>query len=322
MVTHGVVWRSLSLLLLFTYVLWSQFVLIASADIAEAFQNEPSTSPVTMGPEVVPQLPTAAALAVGTGPALGYTKEAETRSDAVGMSTMHDNQPTQPADGAAGSMPIPTVSIPELQRQCEESPCSQVLQALHKYNFGPNKFLGVSVLFLAAAMWLVYFSTKNLQAMKEAKEAYHGALPHCSTLDCASHVLNIRARSSLLLLLGLPFWRGLALAGSLRMVFALPFLSKYTATDGSPRISGLLEIFTALGIIMGQEAPSDFLQTALRGDALRNLAPGLLLIGLLLCSLSLYEIAQWKKQLKAERRGQRGALRLGKLPKSAAEGDH
>lgn len=324
MVTLGVVWPAPLLLLLYAHGLRVQFALIASAISVEAFQNGAGTSPATVGPEVVPQLPAAAPLVSGTGPALDYKKEAETVRDALGLSTVHDNQPAEPAADAGGNVPIPSASLPVLLKQCEESRCSPLLKTLHGYKVSPHVFRGISVLFLAAVLWFVQFCAKNHPAVKDAEKAYDGAPLYCSTITCASHVLRNQARSSvLLLLLGLPLWRGLALAGSLRMVLALyeTFLSGHTATDSSPRISGLFEILIGLVIIFEQEAPGSIFLTTSWGDGFRQAAPGLLLIGLLLFSLSSYQIAQWKKRLKAEGHGQRPALRLAKLPTLGAESD-
>lgn len=113
----------------------------------------------------------------------------------------------------------------------------------------------------------------------------------------------------------LPFWQGVALAGAVRLIIWLyaSTQQEHVAAVGIPQPAGLLELLGFFAIVLGQEAPLDFIRQLL-GRNLRPLAPGLLMAGLLLLAVSSYNVAQWRRRRREERRIENPRLRLRQPP--------
>ncbi|KAL8438982.1 hypothetical protein Efla_006927 [Eimeria flavescens] len=166
-----------------------------------------------------------------------------------------------------------------------------------------NRFGGLSLLLLAGVLWRLHIAVKDQPAAQAAKSVYDGAAPHSSALTVAAHALNELKGSSLLLLGTLPLWRGVALAGVLRVLLSISQAARVThiSPDVYPSISGLFELVTALSFLLIQEFPADIIEQTFGSRLVSPLASGLLVAGLLLLVSSAYRVAQWKRRRKLQK---------------------
>lgn len=309
-----------------THAHWPHGAHVAAAGRTETSQREKEsiTSTTAVGRVSGSQRASPSSDAAETQPFELLKGGVLTHSNPISSSTAHGLKPAEPVSGVSNSisLPGPPATLPQHEETADDS--AHVLSGQHIRAAGGdwlrfNKHCGLSLLFLAAVLWLVQFGLKHHPAVQELEGAYDGP-PHRSTLGTASHLLNSRQTHSVLLLLAmLPFWQGLALAGAMRLLVCLykSAQKQHSAGVGIPRRSGLVELLAFFAIVLGQEMPLDF-KGHILGINLRALAPGLLAAGLLLLAVSSYNIAQWRKRRRGERHTERPVLQLGQPPAAIA----
>lgn len=310
-------------------ILWIQGVLAVSARLAEASADPPPStiSPATLGIVLTPH---GEGLETNSGDGLSNIAFGEQPlSLDPAVVDPHSEREGEPALRTGGDRVAPLDSSVASPNALEGENGVALFARSRRPRRGAyggkmlsfNKFHGLEVLCFGAMLWLVQVGLAHQGALKSVQSAYDGAPPGSSPLTMASHVLNHHRGNYLLLLVStLPLWRAIMLSGALRVLASLAQGPVRAASEASPTLSGLFEVFAGLSILVGLEIPHELIYETLGTDLVRSLALGLLLIGLLLFSRSWLQIARWKKQRREWPVRLRG-LRLRRKRSVSAEAD-
>lgn len=185
-------------------------------------------------------------------------------------------------------------------------------------------YQGLTLLIFAMMLFQVQLRLSQHPALRAEGAAGDKAFSSASsTLKVASHVLNTqKARSVLVMLLLLPYWKGLAMAGAWRVFVSLGRFSERLspAAEVAASLNGVVEILLGLTIVFGQEMPVELVSLLFKDERVRSFAPGLLVAqGLIYVVTALCVFVWEKRRLKERHRGRRPVARSA-MPPMDAEG--